>query len=131
MRRLWLAVAALAWLGMAVEAHADTVYLKDGRRVWGKETYEEGDTIVVVRPGGDLRFPKSDVGRIETMRSTLPPFYSTPTGESAAPGAPATGPAGAPGAPAAPGGAPAPGTAPTALPPPPAPPPPGAMTPRY
>jgi hypothetical protein len=148
MLRIWLTVGALAWVVMAADAGADTVYLKDGQSVWGKEAYEEGDSVVVVRPGGDLRFPKAEVSRIEPTRSTLPPFYSPP----AEPPASAAGPEGPPGVPAPPGGpqatplppggaplpvppggpspvTPPPGTGPTQLPPPPAPPPPGAYAP--
>lgn len=152
MRRIWVAAAALTVVLAAADARGDTLYLKDGQSVWGKDIYEEGDSVVVVRPGGDLRFPKSQVDRIERTRTTLPPFYSPPTTAPAAPPAPGGGPAGAPGGPPAPGAPPAtggpsappaapggtsppapagesspatppPATGPTQLPPPPAPPP--------
>ena len=150
MRRILVLAAALAWVVVATEARGDMVYLTDGQGVWGKDVYEEGDWVVVERPGGSLRFPKGQVNRIERTRSSLPPFYTPPEGAPATPSAPA-GPAGAPGAPGTPGqpGAPPaspgarspsgsgagssrattpPSTGPTALPPAPAPPPPGGSS---
>ncbi len=143
MRGVWVAALVLACVVMATEARADTVYLKDGRSFWGTEAYEEGDTVVVVRPGGSLTFPKAQVNRIERLRSTLPPFYSPPSpstpGQAGTPGIPTPpGPAtplappgipgGSPTPPAPPGGTSVPtlpGPGPTQLPPPPPPPPPG------
>lgn len=132
MKGIWLTVVALAGIALAAQARADMVYLTDGQSLWGREAYEEGDAVVIVRPDGELRVPKSRVSRIERTRSSLPPFYSPPTE------APAEGPAPPPG----PGKAPAPGQAAppgegkteqpppppsggatTQLPPPPAPPP--------
>ncbi len=109
MRRILVLAAALVWVVVATEARGDMVYLKDGQGVWGKDVYEEGDWVVVERPGGSLRFPKGQVDRIERTRSSLPPFYTPPAGTPAGPSAPTAGPAGAPGTPAAPGapGAPA------------------------
>ena len=138
MRRIWVVVVALAWVVLATDARADTVYLTNGQSLWGREAYEEGDVVVIVRPGGDLRIPKSQVRRIEPVQSTLPPFYeppeaapaggpsARPTGSAAAPGAPgaAGAPAqvGVPAPPGSPGGEaappPRPGGATTQLPPP-------------
>ena len=106
MRRMWVVVAALAWVVLATDARADTVYLRDGQSIWGREAYEEGDVVVIVRPGGDLRVPKSQVDRIERSQSSLPPFYSPSetapaTGQS--PRATGPGTPGTPGAPAQPG----------------------------
>jgi len=133
MRRIWVAaVVALAWVVMAAHARADTVYLKDGKSIWGTDTYEEGDSVIVVRPGGEVKIPKAEVSRIERSRSSLAPHYLPP---GTAPG-PASGgsgdatppPAGSPAR--SPGGpAPSPG-GPTALPPAPTPPPPPGA-PRY
>ena len=137
MRRIWVLAAALAWVVVATEARGDMVYLKDGQSIWGKDVYEEGDSVVVVRPGGELRFPKAQVSRIERTRSSLPPFYTPPEGAPGAPGTP-----GQPGAPPASPGARSPSesgagssraptppaTGPTALPPAPAPPPPGGTS---
>ena len=135
MRILW-AAAIVGWLLLAVEAHADTVYLKDGQTVWGTEITEQGDTVLVSRPAGPLRIPRSDVTRIERTQLSIPQFYSPSAGES---GPPAGGgdaaadrrpsAAGTPGAaqgaaaPGAPPGSPPPGQTggltPTVLPPPP------------
>ena len=134
MRRILVAaVVALGWGVMAADARADTVYLKDGRSLWGTDTYEEEDTLVLVRPEGEMKIPKAQVNRIERTRSSLIPYYQVPGTEP-----PPTG-AGPGGAPASPGGAapppggspttpprgpaPSPG-GPTALPPAPTPPPP-------
>ena len=136
MRRIWMVVVALAGVVLVTDARADTVYLTDGQSIWGREAYEEGDSVVIVRPGGDLRIPKSQVNRIERTQSTLPPFYSSPqTAPAGEPPARGVGPAGAPGqagVPAPPAGQggeasppPPPGGATTQLPPPPPPPSPG------
>jgi len=105
MRTVW-AFAVAALLALAVEAHADTVYLKDGQTVWGREVNEEGDTVIVVRPGETLRFPKRDVDRIERWRLSVPKYYEPPTaGDGPALDRPAstqrTAPAAAPPAPTA------------------------------
>ncbi|HSB71096.1 MAG TPA: hypothetical protein VLT62_17345 [Candidatus Methylomirabilis sp.] len=150
MRTVWVAVGVLGMVLVATAANADTVYLKTGESVWGSDVYEEGDTVVIVRPGGELRFPRGEVSRIERLRTTLPPFYTPPGlppapetergGAPAAPGTPgAPGSAGSPAPPAA-GGAPSvpstppavpsPEAGPTQLPPPPPPPMPGTQPPR-
>lgn len=129
MGKISVIVAALVWLLLAAEARADTVFLKDGRSVWGTEVYEEGDSVIVARPGGEVRFPKAEVTRIERSRSSLPPFYSTPTTPPAGPGGPPAGTAGAPGAPPSPGAPAAPGSPPTAGTPSGAPTPPGPRPP--
>lgn len=138
-RFLGLAVV-LVGLAFAASAQADTVYLRDGRSFWGTDVVEAGNSVVVIRPGEELRFPKAAVQRIERLRTTLPSFYSPPEpptapgqpgapGRPGAPGAPAEGPAGAPppgGGPPGAGTAPqAPGSGPVQLPPPPPPPVPG------
>ena len=130
MRILWTAIIA-GWLFLAAEAHADTIYLKDGQSYWGSEVTEQDDTVIVVRPGGALRFPKSDVIRIDRAQISIPRFYSPPgAGDSGVPTAGA-GPAAdrpAPPATAAQERAPASGQQPTSTgapsePPPIAPPP--------
>ncbi len=105
MRWSWIVGGMMLAFLLVGQAGADTVYLKDGRSLWCQEAYEENDLVIVVRPEGVLRLPKSDVSRIEPIKTTLPRFYSPPPGA----------PAGAPGAPQTPGaaaGAGAPGTAP-------------------
>jgi hypothetical protein len=102
MRTVWTA-AGLALIVLAAEAHADTLYLNDGQAVWGTEVAEEGDTVVVLRPGETLRFPRRDVIRIERSRLSIPRYYDPPTGgvapvgdRSAPPSGPAAAGAGAP-----------------------------------
>lgn len=98
MKTVW-AFSAAALLVLAVKAHADTVFLKDGQTVWGREVTEEGDTVIVVRPGETLRLPKRDVDRIDRWRLSVPKYYEPPAaGPSASDEKPAT----APGAPASP-----------------------------
>jgi hypothetical protein len=84
MRILW-AAAIVGWLLLAAVAHADTVYLKDGQTVWGSEISEQGETVIVSRPTGPLRIPKSDVIRIERTQLSIPQFYSPSVAESAPP----------------------------------------------
>ena len=143
MPKLWGLAVMLVGLAFAASAHADTVYLNDGQSYWGTDIYEEGNAVIVVRPGGDLKFPRANVRRIERLRSTLPPFYSAPElppapGQAGAPGAAPGAPAGGQEGPPAPGGTPPPppagpvppppppGSGPIQLPPPPPPPAPGA-----
>jgi hypothetical protein len=135
MRILW-AAAIVGGLLLAAEARADTVYLKDGQAIWGSEITEQGDMLIVSRPSGPLRIPRSDVTRIERIRLSIPQFYPASAGESGPPtgggdAAPDRRPptAATPGAgprdvaPGAPPGSPPPGQTggltPTALPPPP------------
>ena len=84
MRILW-AAAIVGWLLLAAEAHADTVYLKDGQSIWGSEITEQGDTVIVSRPAGPIRIPRSDVTRIERTQLSIPQFYSPSAGESGPP----------------------------------------------
>jgi len=84
MRILW-AAAIVGWLFLAAEAHADTLYLKDGQTVWGSEITEQGDTVIVLRPAGTLRIPRSDVIRIERTQLSIPQFYPSSVGESSPP----------------------------------------------
>jgi len=139
MRTVWTA-AGLALVVLAAEAHADTLYLKDGQTVWGAEVVEEGETAIVLRPGEALRFPMRDVSRIERSRLSIPRYFEPPTGGAAPTGdrviqppppppveAGASPPAQAPATAGEPSGPPTPLT-PTRLPAP--PPPPGAGQPR-
>jgi hypothetical protein len=150
MSKLWGLAVMLVGLAFAASAHADTVYLKNGQSYWGSDIYEEGGTVVVVRPGGELKFPRGNVQRIERLRSTLPPFYAPPEpppapaqagASGAAAGAPAAeGQGGGQEGPPTPGGTPPappagqmpppppPGSGPIQLPPPPPPPAPGTQT---
>ncbi|RPI10570.1 MAG: hypothetical protein EHM71_03190, partial [Zetaproteobacteria bacterium] len=77
MKTVW-AVAVATLLALAAEARADTLYLKDGRTVWGSEIGDEGDQVVVRRSGETLRFPKGEVVRIERSRVSIPRYYEPP-----------------------------------------------------
>jgi hypothetical protein len=106
MRTVWILAGAAATFLLVTQAVADTVYLKDGRSFWGREAYEEGGWVVLVRPDGTLRFPKDEVSRIQPAQTTLPRFYEPPSlAPVEAPGAPRTPPG--PAGPAQPGTAPA------------------------
>jgi len=144
MRTVWTA-AGLALIVLAAEAHADTLYLKDGQTVWGTEVVEEGDMVIVLRPGETLRFSGRDVSRIEHSRLSIPRYYEPPAsgaapvdrltpppgpaagGAGTAPAAQGPATAGPPAGPSTAIAAPAPLT-PTLLPSP--PPPPSAGQPR-
>ncbi len=96
MRTVW-AAAGLALVVLVAEAHADTLYLKDGQTVWGTEVVEQGDTVIVLRPGETLRFPGRDVSRIERSRLSIPRYFEPPTSGVAPVGdrvIPPSGPAG-------------------------------------
>jgi hypothetical protein len=152
MRTVWVIAGVLTALLAVTAANADTVFLKNGETIWGRDVSEEGDVVIIERPGGEIRVPKGDVSRIERVRSSLPPFYApleTPpapaTGgpapsaappipaapgsvESPAPPAAAVGPAAPPPSPGVVAPAvPTPGAGPTQLPPPPPPPMPGTL----
>jgi hypothetical protein len=85
MRTVW-AVAITAMVVVAAEAHADTVYLKDGQSIWGTEVVEEGDVLMIVRPGETLRIPARDVNRVERSRVSIPRYYEAPAPASASSG---------------------------------------------
>jgi hypothetical protein len=121
MRILW-AAAIVGWLLLAAEAHADTLYLKDGQTVWGSEITEQGDTVIVSRPAGTLRIPRSDVIRIERTQLSIPQFYPSSVGESSPPAGGGATPDRSPSSAGIPGSPPpgqTGGPTPTVLPPPP------------
>ena len=95
MRTVW-AIAITAMVVVAAETHADTVYLRDGQTIWGAEVVEEGDVLVVVRPGESLRIPTRDVNRVERSRVSIPRYYEAPASASSGAGPSPTPPATAP-----------------------------------
>jgi hypothetical protein len=152
MRTVWVIAGVLMTLLAVTAANADTVFLKNGETIWGRDVFEEGDVVIIERPGGEIRVPKGEVTGIERVRSSLPPYYVPPVSPSApatvapvppvAPALPAApGPAESPAPPATAGGpgappplpgvvappVPSPGAGPTQLPPPPPPPMPGTL----
>jgi len=104
MRTVWTAAVVL-WLLFAVEARADTLYLRNGESIWGTDVVEQGDSVILIRPGETLRFSRQEVSRIERARISIPRFYEPPS--SQAPSATRAGsPPGATLPPASPGVAP-------------------------
>ncbi len=83
-----LGLGLVLWLLVQSGASADTAYLRGGQSIWGRDIYEEGDEIVIVRPSGPVRVPKAEVTRIERLRTTLPRHYSPPSPPVAAAPAP-------------------------------------------
>lgn len=93
-RWVLVVLGGLAGALLTGAAGADTVYLKDGRSMWGQEVRIEGDEVVLLRPGQTLRFPRSQVDRIEEKKTTLPLFYEPPSAEQSGAGGASGGPTG-------------------------------------
>jgi len=72
---------ATALLFLSAQAAADTIVLKNGRRISALNAFEEGDKVKYVTSAGELSLPKSIVDHIEKGG-----FISTagPTGEATA-----------------------------------------------
>lgn len=77
MRCIWC-VTILGPLLFASAAAADTVYLRDGRTVWGSSVEEKNGIVIIERPGDPLRIPKGEVLRIESRKVSVPLFYGAP-----------------------------------------------------
>jgi len=63
MPRLWLIGMAVLWL--ALPALADTIVLKNGRRIVAVRVVEEKDHVSYETAAGRLRLPRSIIARIE------------------------------------------------------------------
>src|SRR5436309_7977731 len=61
--RLAMAVGALLFLN--AQAAADTIVLKNGRRILALSAYEDGDKVRYLTSAGELSLPKSIVDHIE------------------------------------------------------------------
>src|SRR5438445_9699350 len=61
-RALFLGLALLSLGGRAV---ADTIVLKNGRRITALSAFEEGDKVKYLTSAGELSLPKSIVDHIE------------------------------------------------------------------
>src|ERR1700731_5194113 len=61
-RTVLLGVALLSWSGRAA---ADTIVLKNGRRIIALSAFEEGDKVKYDTSAGELSLPKSIVDHIE------------------------------------------------------------------
>src|SRR5690348_9113912 len=55
----------VALLLLSAQAAADTIVLKNGRRITALSAYEEGDKVKYVTSAGELSLPKSIVDHIE------------------------------------------------------------------
>src|SRR5271166_6445693 len=85
MRGTWSSarvVCALAWLSMAaVEARADKIVLKNGRKIVAYNVVEVGDKIQYETAAGQLSIPKSLVDHIE--KGGLMPMAESPAAATA------------------------------------------------
>src|SRR5258708_16106632 len=63
--RLHLLLAVSLSLLVCKEAHADTIVLKNGRRIVALSVAVEGDKVRYLTPAGELALPKSIVDHIE------------------------------------------------------------------
>jgi tetratricopeptide (TPR) repeat protein len=63
--RILLAVVAFFFAAIAGVAHADTIVLKNGRRIVALSVREEGDKVKYETSAGELSIPKSIVDHIE------------------------------------------------------------------
>ena len=61
--RMVLALVALLFL--SAHAAADTIVLKNGRRILALSAYEDGDKVKYLTSAGELSLPKSIVDHIE------------------------------------------------------------------
>jgi tetratricopeptide (TPR) repeat protein len=53
------------WLAFALSTAADTIVLKNGRRIVAESITEEGDRVTYQTPAGQMSLPKSIVAKIE------------------------------------------------------------------
>jgi tetratricopeptide (TPR) repeat protein len=63
--RIRLALLGVALLSMSAAAAADTIVLKNGRRIVALSAVEEGDKVKYLTSAGELSLPKSIVDHIE------------------------------------------------------------------
>jgi len=67
---------SVALLGVASSAEADTIVLKNGRRILAMNVVEEGDKVKYLTNAGELSLPKSIVDHIE--RGGVVPMADSP-----------------------------------------------------
>ena len=63
--RIRAVLLGVALLSLSVRAAADTIVLKNGRRITALSAVEEGDKVKYLTTAGELSLPKSIVDRIE------------------------------------------------------------------
>ena len=64
-RKGCISLFALASLLFGATAHADTIVLKNGRRITALSVREDGDKVTYETPAGELSLPKSIIDHIE------------------------------------------------------------------
>ena len=79
--RIRLVVMLAALLLMGHGASADTIVLKNGRRILALSAYEEGDKVKYLTAAGELSLPKSIVDHIE--KGGAVPMASSPGSDAA------------------------------------------------
>ncbi len=67
-----LVLALFAVTAFAVRAKADTIVLKNGRRITGYHVVEEGDKVTYQTSAGELTLPKSIVDHVERDDAAMP-----------------------------------------------------------
>jgi tetratricopeptide (TPR) repeat protein len=77
-RAVWLGAALLCMSGRAA---ADTIVLKNGRRIIALSAFEEGDKVKYLTSAGELSLPKSIVDHIE--KGGLVPMAGSPGADAA------------------------------------------------
>ena len=71
-----LVMASVALLFLSAHAAADTIVLKNGRRILALSAYEDGDKVKYLTSAGELSLPKSIVDHIE--KGGAMPMANTP-----------------------------------------------------
>src|SRR3982074_2504215 len=64
-RPMRVPLTLVAFLFLCTHAAADTIVLKNGRRILALSAYEDGDKVRYLTSAGDLSLPKSIVDHIE------------------------------------------------------------------
>ena len=75
MYRRSLTLTVLLVLGLAIPAHAYTIYLKDGSTLIAKEKYrvEEGKAIITLQNGTQTFIDASEIDVARTERTNMSP----------------------------------------------------------
>src|SRR3981189_1850259 len=78
---LRLAMVFVALLFLSARAAADTIVLKNGRRILALSAHEDGDKVRYLTSAGELSLPKSIVDHIE--KGGAVPMANTPGADAA------------------------------------------------
>ena len=79
--RIRAVLLGVALLSLSVRAAADTIVLKNGRRITALSAVEEGDKVKYLTTAGELSLPKSIVDHIE--KGSAVPMAGGPGGDAA------------------------------------------------